>query len=234
MLYDVSTDKPLRDLSVRQLNLDSVLPVGHETRIAVDAHNDMSAGIQIWDTEVDRPQRSLPRSLSGEGGIINSLSGYLGDDVVLTLQGSTATRWDLKKGTEISPRFKADKWIHLGVVSPDGRTLLTVIDDGSILFWDLATGQKRDTIWGRLPMTTALAISPDGRTLAVGYVDGEVKLWNMATGQYLCDLAGPSGQVRVLSFSPDGLRLSAAASSHTNGTDVFTWDATPVSTKRPR
>ena len=67
--------------------------------------------------------------------------------------------------------------------SPDGTTLATVGDDGTVRLWDPATGQTTTTLTGHTGPVYAVAWSPDGTTLATAGQDGTVRLWDPATRQ---------------------------------------------------
>ena len=76
-------------------------------------------------------------------------------------------------------------------VTPDGRSLLSVSDDGSVLLWDLRNpsrptptelGTTADIVW-------SVTVSPDGSTAATVSEDGTITLW---------DLAAPDGGGDVL------------------------------------
>jgi WD40 repeat protein len=72
--------------------------------------------------------------------------------------------------------------------SSDGRTLVSVGDEPSLISWDPDRFEARAVI----PMTCqaqSLALAPDGSTIAVGGRDGVIRLWNAGGRE-------PSGQLR--------------------------------------
>jgi WD40 repeat protein len=82
-------------------------------------------------------------------------------------------------------------------LSPDGGTLATGDDDGTIRLRDPETGRVRMTLAGHRLLVSHLAFSPDGRRLAsVGHQDippplrGETLLWETHSGQLLARLEG--------------------------------------------
>src|SRR5262249_28824661 len=98
---------------------------------------------------------------------------------------------------------------HVEVVSsvafsPDGKTLASASQDGTIKLWDVQAGKERTTLKERKEVISSVAFSPDGKTLASsGSDDGTIKLWDVQTGKVQATLKGHKvGEgVRSVAFS---------------------------------
>jgi eukaryotic-like serine/threonine-protein kinase len=99
---------------------------------------------------------------------------------------------------------------HAGF-SPDGKTLVSCGEDGTVRFWDVATGQSLRTIpaQDQAGEVNSAEFSADGRTLVTASDDGKVRLWNLAT--YRLEATIPAHQASAYAgFAPDGRRLISA------------------------
>lgn len=100
--------------------------------------------------------------------------------------------------------------------SPDGHTLYSVGDDGTLRIWDVATGRELRSIKAHEGRALSLSLSGDGTRLATGGEDGIVRIWDATMGKPMRELRVRSGEAEGVSLSRDGLRLavSAGTSNH--------------------
>jgi WD40 repeat protein len=124
-----------------------------------------------------------------------------------------------------SLKFKHDGAICSVLYSPDGTTLITASQDGTVRHWDLSSG-RTTAIWDIGRPLGAMAMSPDEKWLAVaeGYrlspgfdasnmnIENEhtIYVYERATGERRWKLTGHGkNPVLCLAFSPDSKRLAS-------------------------
>jgi WD40 repeat protein len=117
--------------------------------------------------------------------------------------------------------------------SPDGESLYSASQDGTVKQWDPVSGGLKKTVTYRqdfsdevagqdhTPDIWAMAISPDAKLLATGADDGSLQLWSLSMGRREAVLEGHRSYINKLVFSPDSKLL---ASNDLNG-GLFIWDA---------
>lgn len=115
-------------------------------------------------------------------------------------------------------------------LSPDGRTLASGGDDGSIQLWKLS-GTAEPVVLGA-PLTghagnvMSLAFTPDSSTLASAGWDRSVRLWDVtdpAKPSSVAQISSPLGSVLSIAFKSDGRTLAAATSGA-----VLMWDIAEI------
>jgi WD40 repeat protein len=124
------------------------------------------------------------------------------------------TRWHLKtwQGTRLPSLSRRQGWTAFQL-SPDGRTLFSVVVDGRdterfVRAYDALTGRVFSEARGHAGQVMAVAFSPDGKRLASVSLEPGVRIWHLTTGQAEIVLPNEQGFFSV-AFSADGKWLAA-------------------------
>ncbi len=91
--------------------------------------------------------------------------------------------------------------------SPDGRTLASCGEDGTVRLCDPEAGAIRMVLAGHGDEVNWAAFSPDGRRLATTGDDRTVKIWDVPTGALEATLSGHDQEVVAALFTLDGSRV---------------------------
>jgi WD40 repeat protein len=94
-------------------------------------------------------------------------------------------------------------------------------DDGTLVLWDVASGEQIAALVGHTDRVKALAFSPDGAILASAADDGTARLWDVKTGDLVQMLEMLPEFVSAAAFSAD---LSLLAAGGVYDTPVLIWD----------
>ena len=106
--------------------------------------------------------------------------------------------------------------------SPDGNTIASGSEGGTVRLWDVATTTQTRTLTGHTGSVTSVSFSPDGNTIASGSSDNTVRLWDVNTGLHLRTFTGHTRDVESVSFSSDGQTLASSGGSWDD--TVRLWD----------
>jgi hypothetical protein len=118
-----------------------------------------------------------------------------------------------------SSRFRHPDTVHFVAFSPDGKLLLSSMDNGIYYVWGRETGRLLHRFTNEKVSTTPsdegpppLANGPasfcaDSKTLAIVSDDRCIHVWDVASGKKVRVLHGPK-DVLAVAFSPDGKLLA--------------------------
>ncbi|MBN1485355.1 MAG: WD40 repeat domain-containing protein, partial [Chloroflexia bacterium] len=194
--------------------------------------------IELWDLEsatftpVSAAAPVPLKDLSCNG--LQVAAGY-GDDSVQV--------WDLQDLA--APRSWAQEEkraipVTQVAYSPDGSTLVSGGYNGTLIVWDVASGQALQQLFTPPSMIQDVAIDPSGRLLASAHcaqfdaekfcAQGKVVLWDLQTGEILRELPGHAGFVQSVAFSPQDDLLASGGCGNSDvggscqGGEVILWD----------
>jgi WD40 repeat protein/transcriptional regulator with XRE-family HTH domain len=208
-------------INVLNNHTDDVLAIAIAGQRLVSASQDQT--VRLWNFH----GQSL-KTLRGCTSGIRSLS-LSSDGQTLASRGQDETiyLWKLQFDDYSSPLYPykalqraTDSTSHLTSwnsdlsFSPDGQTVATNGQDGTILEWNVQTGSL--TQWsGHDAPVWAVVCAGKGQTLASGSHDQTVRLWDMQTRQCLRVLHGHEDSVRAIAFDLSGQQLASGSSDQT-------------------
>jgi WD40 repeat protein len=228
-LLNVADGKVLRTVATDSYTQDvAFLPDGE--RLAVQ-HRD---AVELFNVATGKQSALFPTSVWGRAAFAISADGHR---LAVTRAGSVNV-WDVAKGGLVhsfKPRKVGMDWALNPTsltFSPDGVTLASGCDDGTIRLRENTPGRMKRVIRAHSVHVGPLAYSLGGAVLASGTLYrpfglegpqpgvGELKLWNVATGRLLHALNGHSHEITGLSFSRDSRTLASASRDGS----VIVWD----------
>jgi len=139
------------------------------------ASGQVDGTVHLWDVARGNRLATLVQRLK----VLNSLS-YSPDGRILAVAlGLTVALWDVARAAELPPlQGKQAGPVWSVAFTPDGQTLMTGSTDGTVKFWDVATGRERSAFdWG-IGRVHVVAFAPDGMRAAAGG-DGDIVIWDV-------------------------------------------------------
>jgi WD40 repeat protein len=216
--WDVTTGKLIGEPFSTEASVETIA-VGPDGRTLLTCDG---KEIQIWEVN---PGKSLSwkRKVSAGPKFDVASLGSDGRFYVTVDEKRTGIQVHLTPtGQPVGPRLVVPLPLQIKstILSPDGKTAVSILSPGGVRAWEPATGDKRFDLVNP-GLVTTVAFSRDSQTILTGGQDATVRLWKADTGQPL----GPSVHLRSpvwgAAFSPDG---TSFATSGGIGDAVLVWE----------
>jgi WD40 repeat protein len=244
-LWDAATGQAIRTYREHTDRVSDLAFTPNGKTLASSSHD---GTIKLWDVAAGTPMRSLPDHHSGQCGAIafspdgKSLASAGGGErtvrvwdaatgkLIRTLENDIIPDGNRSPSPDVKPApdnavvsLAIQPWMPVAF-SPDGQTLASGAEDGTIRFWAVADWRARSfrDSYNLAPILS-LRFTPNGRVLATAsHTSQAVTLWDAQTGFRLGAIKGHNRVVTDIAFSPDGSTLASASGDHT----VKLWDTT--------
>jgi len=159
--------------------------------------------VRIWDNETGELLQKLEGHKHQIRIICSSPDGQL---IASACDDQTIRLWNAVHGTIVNVLKEHSFSLAF---SADSKTLLSGNSNFNISFWDVVTGEKKETM-PHPSYIQPIVFNPTRTKFATGCSDGKVRLWNFETQELDRIIFENESQVVSLTFSPDGKFLASS------------------------
>jgi WD40 repeat protein len=228
ILWDIATGKRLKKLAERVSTVMAVSPAGDLLAVRTGEKGigvyHLPSGEQRFKLEVEN---CLALVFSRDGKTLATGDGS-SKDIRL---------WNAANGQSSGKLEGHTSWVYCLAFHPDGKSLISVSEDGTLRRWELASGKETQRLTENANwFSYSLALSADGATLAVEAGKGtgfgpekylsHVRLLDTATFKERFRVALSSSRAHDVAISPDGRYVAAAFAKAKPDEDyVRLWDS---------
>ncbi len=208
--WDAQTGGHIKDVLI-ETDVDTFITAAMSPNCKILAWADDGNSLQFYDVVTGKHiRRAEKRSgefksmeFSSDGRTLIAGAGIYYDKVDI---------WTVSTAELLNSMEHADS-VNSVTYSPDEKMIASGSEDGTVKFWDAATGELIRTITGHISSEIyAVAYSPDGSTLVCGSED-KIYTWNAQTSELLKTNIEPNCDVYSIKYSPDGKLLSTTGTS---------------------
>jgi WD40 repeat protein len=185
--------------------------------------------VKVWDVtkpqgarniRIESPGSILKVALSADGRKLAAVGGARKGGRQPGL-ARYAYAWDLNSGETIRVFGNHPSGIVDIAFSPNGQSVATAAEDGSVKIWKQATAAELRQLQGHSGPVNRILYSPDGVYLASAGADKIVQIWDSVAGRSLAKMEGHTGAVTCLDFSPDSRTVATGSEDRS----LRFWDA---------
>jgi len=159
-----------------------------------------------------------------------------GRRIITSSFGGSLRLWNIESGVQIGNDWHDDE-NHKGrgeqrgneavvwsiVLSPNGKTVASGSEDGTVRLWDIETKKVVAKWTGHTGAAMTLCWSVDGERVVSGSNDGTIRVWNVESGDtVLGPIKTGHKYVSTVIYSPDATKI---ATSLNNEDALKIWDA---------
>jgi hypothetical protein len=217
-LWDVAARRLVRTLDNSdnpgdRVNCGTFDPTGKY--LAIGSESDT---IRVWEWNSGLPAREI---ITHHKQRINGIAWSPDAALIATASDDeTVKLTDVATGDVIATLFWDDKSevntsARAVAFSPDGKTLLSGMDHGTVVLWDVPSRSQRAVLAHRANDVGSVAFASDGQRFATGSWDGTAIVWDSATHERAFEFQGDPRWVWSVAFSPDGRNLATGGDSGT-------------------
>jgi len=113
-------------------------------------------------------------------------------------------RWSTDRMDGPAFNTHAGRRLHSPVFTPDGQTLITGSDDGTIQVWDWPNGYLKQVLAGHRHQIKCLSVSADGEYLASTGEDTTLRKWHILSGKQVFSTLRDTKQPEPTAIDPSG------------------------------
>lgn len=137
-----------------------------------------------------------------------------GKHLLTTAEDRTVRTWSLDTGRELTRIEMPGKSAFFVCLGPRGRTMVTLSEDGALL-WATADPGRPTVLMGHSDTVTHAEFSPDGQRLVTASDDGTARIYEVGTGREIAACIGHGACIWPARFDDKGGRILTASSDRT-------------------